>query len=143
MDYSPLQIKRILKYIRIRFENFILNKQDTIELKKCEAWLDTYLKYSDKDKINILKKVDRIQASSIVKAMSEKDTEILVPQLGSFYIKPTTIAFYSKLEELIAAKNGEPYDYKELEAEALLAARETYFRLFNTKQNGKAGRLKI
>lgn len=143
MDYSPLQVKRILKYIRVRFENYILNKQDTLDLKKNESWLDTYLELSDKDKINILKKVDRIQASTIVEAMGKKDVEIFVPQLGKFFIKPTTIAFYSKLDELIKEQNGEPYDYKELEAKALLHARDTYYRLYNAKQNGKAGRLKI
>jgi len=143
MDFSPLQTKRILKFIRIRFENYILGKHDKRDLNKYEGWLNTYLEYSEEDKINILKKVDRAQAATVVYAMAQKDTSIFINQLGCFYIKPTTMAFYNKLHELIKAKEGKDFDYKEVESAALLEARKIYYRISDAKKHGKRTKFEI
>ena len=143
MDFSPLQVKRILKSTRIRFENFILKKQDKRDLKKYESWLNTYLELSDDDKINILKKVDRAQAATVVYAMAQRDTSIFLNQLGCFYIKPTTTAFYNKLHELLKEREGTDFDYKEVETAALLEARKIYYRIHNAKHHGKRTKFEI
>ena len=138
-----MQTKRILKSIRIRFENFILKKQDKRDLKKYESWLNTYLELSDEDKINILKKVDRAQAATVVYAMAKKDTSIFLNQLGCFYIKPTTVAFYNKLNELLKEKEGTDFDYKDVESAALLEARKIYYRIYNAKKDGKRAKFEV
>jgi hypothetical protein len=133
----PLLLKRILKRIRVSFEDFILNKADTRDFDKYEGWLKEYLELSDKDKENIVTKFERSQTQTIAYGMKKKDPSIFINQLGCFYIKPTTTVFYDAINRLIGDKNKDEYDFVEIKKTALEETRAFYIRRENEKKHGK------
>ena len=139
----PLLQKRILSSIRVAFENFILRPSHCNDSVKYDVWLNRYLELTESDKLNIVKKVERAQTASIIYAMAQKDREVFINQLGCFYIKPTTSAFYNELDRLIAGREKGEYDYEEIKKSALEQSRAVFYRIANIKKHGKVRSIKV
>ena len=134
----PILVKRILNRIRLAFEDLLINKTNVLHYDKYEPWLIEYFDLKDEDKKNLLTKVERSQSASIMYGMQKQDREIFINQLGCFYIKQTTIDFYSALDKLTAGKNKDEYDFEVVKQSALEQTRDLYIKRANNKKNAKS-----
>jgi len=133
----PLAIKRILHRIKVSYENVIIRNENTRFYKKYSEWFEEYYNLTPADKKNILKKFERLQTATIIYGMRKRDPEIFINQLGVFYIKPTTLDYYRKLEELTSGKNPDEYSFEEVHKSALEECRSLYIQRSNNKKNAK------
>lgn len=128
----PIILKRILTNLKLSYEDIILTKINCRGYKEQEAWLNKYFELPESDKLNIIKKFERSQTASIVNAMQNGDREIFINQMGVFYIKQTTIDFYTSLNKNIKEDRS---NYEEVKQNALNECRSLFIQRANNKQN--------
>lgn len=142
----PAIIKRIASRIRGTYANLLIEKESTIHYKDYSKWMQSFLELSESDIEYTINIFEKYQTKSIIEAMSRKDKEIFINQLGCFYIKPTTMAFYDKINELTEGKDRKDVNFKEVKEVALQAAKDEYIRIAELKKelrNGKTGKLEV
>ena len=142
----PAIIKRIASRIRGAYMNILIEKEQTIHYKDYSSWMQSFLELSEADIEYTINVFEKYQTKSIIEAMGRKDKEIFINQLGCFYIKPTTMAFYNKLNEITEGKAREDINFKEVKEIALQAAKAEYLRIDELKKelrDGKTGKIEI
>lgn len=130
----PRLIKRILHRIIHSYEDILILKEGTRYYSKYESWLSEYYDLTDEDKLNIIKKFERSQTTSIIQAMRRGDREIFINQLGKFYIKATTIDYYNSLKRLTEEQSSDEYDHEEVHKVALAECKAKFIERANYKK---------
>jgi hypothetical protein len=142
----PAIIKRIASRIKGAYMTMLIEKEYTVHYKDYSSWMQSFLELSESDVNYTINTFEKYQTKSIIEAMGRKDKEIFINQLGCFYIKPTTMVFYNKLNEITEGKARKDIDFKAAKEIALQAAKDEYMRIAELKKeirNGKAGKLEI
>lgn len=130
----PIILKRILSKLKTSYEDIILTKERCRGYSEQSIWISKYFELSDSDRLNIIKKFERSQTSSIIYAMRKGDREIFINQLGMFYIKQTTIDYYKSLNRQL---NEDGSNYEEVKQSALEECRSLFIQRANNKKNAK------
>jgi hypothetical protein len=131
------RFSRAIVNIKRQLEDVLLTKENHREYSKYEKWISEYFELTDEDRISILKKVERLQTSTIIFGMRKQDREIFINNLGVFYIKPTTIDYYKSLERNIAGRQKDEYDFEEVHKSALEECRALFIKRANNKRDAK------
>lgn len=130
----PIILKRILSKIKNSYEDILLTKEGTRGYSEQENWINKYLELSESDRLNIIKKFERSQTSTIIYAMRKGDREIFINQMGMFYIKQTTIDYYKSLNRQL---NDDGSNYEEVKQSALEECRALFIQRANNKKHAK------
>lgn len=143
----PAIIKRIIIRLKQAYLDITIDKEDKYNYKEYADWILRFLELSDEDIKYTINTFEKYQTKSIIDAFDRKDKEIFINQLGVFYIKPTTMVFYNKINELTYGKSKQDINFKDIRIIALDAAKDECIRISDLKKEvkeyGKVGKFEI